>query len=198
MNYEYIENLVSDAKAGSPIAKENLAMEFTPLINSILRKTYIHGYENCDIKQECYFTLFNCIPKYKLGAKCFSAYAANSIKNNVKNLITKNVKRDELDGFASLTLDDILEPFLPHDMLSLDDMLCDSYDRKQLSFVINNKLDDEEKHLISFLFFKNNTLTNYAYYKNISYVTASKRKKNVLAKLKKCFYYNTEVMNYGN
>lgn len=185
MNYEYVEMLVSDAKAGSLKAKENLVIEFMPLINSILRKTYIHGYEKCDIKQECFFTLFNCISKYNLGTKCFCVYVSNSIKNNVKNLIAKNIKGNELDGFGSLTLDDSLEPFLPGDMLSLDETLCSLYDHEQLSFIINNKLNDEEKHLISFLFLKNNTLTNYAYYKNISYVTASKREKKVLEKLKK-------------
>ena len=48
---------------------------------------------------------------------------------------------------------------------------------------IKNNLSDSERHLVLFVFFKNNTLTNYAYYENISYVTASKRKKKALEKL---------------
>ena len=49
---------------------------------------------------------------------------------------------------------------------------------------IKNDLNDSERNLIFFVFYKKNTLTNYAYHENISYVTASKRKKKVLEKLK--------------
>lgn len=182
MNYDYIENLVRHAKTGDLKAKEDLIEEFTPFINSISSKTFIHGYEKCDLKNECFLTLFNCICKYNLDAHRFVAYATNAIKNNINLLITKVVKRNDIDGFSSLN--NIIE-----DVDSLDDNILKEdlfleYEHYNLLSAIKNNLSDCERHLILFIFFMNNTLTNYAYYENISYVTASKRKKKVLEKLK--------------
>lgn len=185
MNYEYIERLVSAAKAGDVKAKENLSLEFTPLIASISKKTFIHDYLRCDLENECFLALFTCLSKYDLNTHRFVAYATNAIKNNIGYLIRKDKNRNELDGFSTLYLNNNLEEFLPSKAGALDEDLCCLYDYNRLSFALNNKLNDEEKQLISFIFFKNNTLTNYAYFKNISYVAASKRKKNVLKKLNK-------------
>lgn len=185
MDYDYIEKLVNAAKASDPKAKESLVMEFTPLINSISKRTFVHGYEACDIRNECFSTLFICISKYKLDSHRFVAYATNSIKNNINYLIRESIKRNELDGFMTLSLDNKLIEFQPSSSYSIHEELCclDNYD--DLSSAIKNKLTEEEKHLISFLFFKENTLTNYAASKKISYVAASKRKKKALNKLKK-------------
>lgn len=185
MDYDYIEKLVNAAKASDPKAKESLVMEFTPLINSIAKRTFVHGYEACDIRNECFSTLFICISKYKLDSHRFVAYATNSIKNNINYLIRESIKRNELDGFMTLSLDNKFIEFQPSASYNIDEELCslDNYD--DLSFALKNKLTEEEKHLISFLFFKENTLTNYASSKKISYVAASKRKKKALNKLKK-------------
>lgn len=184
MDYEYIENLVSDSKSGNEKAKEALALEFTPLINSICRRTFIYGYERSDIRNECFTTLFYCIYKYRLEAHRFIAYATNAIKNNINDLIKKTVKQNGLNNFLTCSLYDNALDFLPSNENSLEENLCllNGYD--ELSFVINNKLNPEEKQLILFLFFNENTLTNYAHCKKISYVAASKRKKKVLNKLK--------------
>ena len=55
MNYAYVENLVTAAKAGDLKAKEMLIDEFTPFIHSLSRRVFIQGYERCDIKNECFF-----------------------------------------------------------------------------------------------------------------------------------------------
>ena len=182
MNYEFIEKLVSDAKIGDLNAKETLIIEFTPFINSISRRFFIHGYERCDIKNECFLTLCNCIYKYKLDTHRFVAYATNSIKNNLNILVTRIVKRNNFDGLFSLSgdIDNTvsLNHLIEHENKSLE------YEHDQLFSAIKNNLSDSERHLVLFVFFKKNTLTNYAYYENISYVTASKRKKKVLEKLK--------------
>lgn len=191
MNYEYIEKLVIEAKNGDNAAKESLVFEFTPFINSLSRKTFIHGYEKSDIKNECFQTLFICISKYKINSNSFVSYAINSMKNNVNDLIRRIVSRNELDGLYSLSLDDNLENSLSSETDQPDEKLCNECDYNALLFAINNKLNDVEKDLIDFIFFKGNTLTNYAYYNNISRVTALKRKKKALNKL-------LEVINYGN
>lgn len=184
MDYEYIENLVSASKSGSEKAKEALALEFTPLINSICRRTFIYGYESSDIRNECFTTLFYCLHKYRTEAHRFIAYATNAIKNNINDLIKKTVKQNGLNKFITLSLYDEALDFLFSNENNLEENLCLLNDYDELSFVINNKLNTEERHLIIFLFFKGNTLTNYANYENISYVAASKRKKKVLNKLK--------------
>lgn len=191
MNYEYIEKLVIEAKNGDNAAKESLVFEFTPFINSLSRKTFIHGYEKSDIKNECFQTLFICISKYKINSNSFVSYAINSMKNNVNDLIRRIVSRNELDGLYSLSLDDNLENSLSSETDQPDEKLCNECDYNAMLFAINNKLNDVEKDLIDFIFFKGNTLTNYAYYNNISRVTALKRKKKALNKL-------LEVINYGN
>lgn len=178
MNYDYIENLVSSAKDCDLKAKNDLIIEFTPFINSISRKTFIHGYDRCDLKNECFFTLFNCISKYNLNSHRFVAYATNSIKNNLNVLITKAINRNDIDGLFSLS-DDV------ESIASLEDDIKKEnihLEYKLLS-AIKNDLSTSERHLIVFIFFMKNTLTNYAYHENISYVTASKRKKRVLEKL---------------
>ena len=182
MNYDYIEQLVTDAKDGNLKAKEDLINEFTPLIKTLSIKTFIHGYEKRDIKNECFVTLFNCIDKYNLSSHRFVAYATNSIKNNLNVLLKKSDNRKNIDGFFSLS-----------DDIECNVSLCDYMDKESLRLeyqhikllsAIKNNLSASEKHLIIFIFFMKNTLTNYAYYENISYVTASKRKKRVLEKLK--------------
>lgn len=184
MDYEYIENLVSASKSGNQKAKETLALEFTPLINSICRRTFIYGYERSDIRNECFTTLFYCIHKYKSEAHRFIAYATNAIKNNINDLIKKTIKQNGLNNFLTLSLYDDALDFLPSNENNLEETLCLLNDYDELSYVINNKLNTEEKQLISFIFFNENTLTNYANHKKISYVAASKRKKKVLNKLK--------------
>ena len=182
MNYEFIEKLVSDAKIGDLNAKETLIIEFTPFINSISRRFFIHGYERCDIKNECFLTLCNCISKYKLDTHRFVAYATNSIKNNLNVLVTMIVKRNNFDGLFSLS-DDIDNTVSLNHLMEQERNFF-QYQRNQLLYAIKNNLSDSERHLVLFVFFKKNTLTNYAYYENISYVTASKRKKKTLEKLK--------------
>lgn len=182
MNCEYIENLVIDAKIGDLNAKKTLIQEFTPFVNSISRKIFIHGYERCDIKNECFLTLCDCISKYKLNTNSFVGYATNSIKNNLNVLITRLVKRNDFDGIFSLS-DDLENTVSLNHVIEQENKFLE-YEYNRLLSAIKNNLNDSEKDLVFFLFFKNNTLTNYAYYENISYVTASKRKKKVLEKLK--------------
>lgn len=190
MNYDYIENLVRSAKNCDLKAKEALISEFTPFINSISRKTFIHGYEKCDLRNECLLTLLNCISKYDLTNHRFVAYATNAIKNNLNILIKKSINRNEIDGFFSLS-DDVESSISLEDNIEKENI---HLEYKLLS-AIKDKLSYSERHLVIFIFFMKNTLTNYAYHENISYVTASKRKKRVLEKLKN---YITGGMNYGN
>lgn len=182
MNYAYVEKLVTAAKTGDLNAKELLIGEFTPFIHSLSRRIFIQGYERCDIKNECFLTLCDCITKYNLDTHRFTAYATNSIKNNLNILIIRRSKRNELDGIFSLS-DDLENTFSLNHLMTEENNLIQQEHNLLLSAIKNN-LTESERNLIFFVFYKKNTLTNYAYHENISYVTASKRKKKVLEKLK--------------
>ena len=62
-------------------------------------------------------------------------------------------------------------------------MLCDKADCESLREVFNN-LSKDEKELIIFVYFKNNSLNSYAYWKNMYYSTANRKKKLILNKMK--------------
>jgi len=46
-----------------------------------------------------------------------------------------------------------------------------------------NNLNKKEKELIDFIFYKNNIVQNYAYFKNMLYSTANLKKKVILNKI---------------
>jgi len=54
---------------------------------NISKKTFIDGYEIHDIQNQCYETLFKCVSFYNLEKHRFVAYASNSIRNNINDLI---------------------------------------------------------------------------------------------------------------
>jgi len=185
MNFEYIESLVTNSKNGDTLSKEKLAEEFRPLIFNISKRTFIDGYEIHDIQNQCYETLFKCVSLYNLEKHRFVAYATNSIKNNMNDLIKRIKIRSATEGNDALSLHEDVEKDLPSQDISLDDLLCDQCEYEDLRLAIDN-LTEEEKELIDFIFYKNNTVQTYAYYKNLCYSTASQRK-NVI--LKKIFNY---------
>lgn len=183
MDYEKIEILVLHAKEKDNLSKEMLVEEFKPFIINLSSKTFISGYDSEDIQNECYKSLFKCVSLYSLEKHRFVAYATNGIKNNLYDLIRKSKNRSASEGMEALTLSDNLEHTLPSLESSLDEMLCTKSDYELLRSAFD-KLTPEEKELILFVYFKNNSLQTYAYWKNLCYSTANKRKKSILKKLK--------------
>ena len=182
MNFEYIESLVTKSKNGDTFSKEKLAEAFRPLIFNISKRTFIDGYEIHDIQNQCYETLFKCITLYNLEKHRFVAYATNSIKNNINDLIKRIKIRSATEGNDALSLHENVEKDLTSQDIGLEDLLCDQCDYDDLRLAIDN-LTEEEKELIDFIFYKNNTVQTYAYYKNMCYSTACQRKKVTLKKI---------------
>ena len=195
MNFKYIEQLVTKCKNGDMLSKEKLAEEFRPLIFNISKRTFIDGYEIHDIQHECYKSLFKCVSLYNLEKHRFVAYASNSIRNNINDLIKRIKIRAATEGNDSLSLHaDVEKDFLSPD-ISLEDLFCDPCDYEELRLALNN-LNEDEKELIDFIFFKNNTVQKYAYLKNLCYSTANRKK---IVTLKKIFnninlYYNQKYI----
>jgi RNA polymerase sigma factor (sigma-70 family) len=196
MDYEYIEKLVLNSKNGDKLSKEKLVNEFRPLILNIAKRTFLHGYENHDIQNECYKTLFKCLSMYKMDSHRFVAYASNGIRNNINDLIKRVKTRSSAEGSEALTLSDNLEESLPSNEDNLEDVLCSKADYEALKLAISY-LTKEEKELIKFVFLKNNTLAAYALLKNMPYSTANRRKKIALMKLSKYINQAPEIIKYS-
>lgn len=182
MDYDYIENLVCLSKTGDEYSKEKLAEEFKPFIINISKRTFIHGYDFEDIMNECYRILFKCISLYKTETHRFVAYATNGIKNNINDLIRKNLKNNKINGSNSLTVDNYVEETYKADVPEITDLLCRKYDNDCLNHALK-QLTPDELNLINHLFFKNKTLKSYTDKKGICYSSAVKKKKYVLDKL---------------
>ncbi|WP_297421355.1 sigma-70 family RNA polymerase sigma factor [Clostridium sp.] len=186
MDYEYIESLVQKSKEGDTLSKEKLVSEFRPLILNIVKRTFLHGYDNEDIKHECYRTLFKCLSMYNLESHRFVAYASNGIRNNINDLIKRVKNRSSSEGSEALTLSSDLEDNILSKDDSIEDIFCTKCDYETLKLAINS-LNNEEKELIKFIFFKNNSVATYASIKNIPYSTANRKKLLTLMKLSNYF-----------
>lgn len=181
MDYNYIENLVRLSKTGDEYSKEKLIKEFKPFIINISKRTFIHGYEFEDIMNECYIALFKCISLYKIEMHRFVAYATNGIKNNINDLIRKNIITNKKCG-SSIVLDNYLEETLKADIPEIAELFCDKYDSECLKYAMN-KLSSDELSLVIYLFYENKTLKSYAYEKGLSYSYVVKMKRYVLDKI---------------
>lgn len=186
MNFKEIEGLVASAKSNDKLSKEKLAQEFKPFIINLSNKTFINGYDREDIQNECFRILFRCILLYDLSKHRFVAYATNGIKNSINDLIRKSINRSTSEGSEALALSDNLENTLPSDDLSLEDLLCNKAEFESLREAFD-ALNKDEQELIVFVYIKNNTLINYAYWKNMCYSTANRKKKGILNKMRNYF-----------
>lgn len=171
MDFNYIEVLVTKCKDNDETAKEKLAAEFKPLIYNISKRTFIDGYNMYDIQQECFHSLFKSVSMYNIKNHRFVAYATNSIKNNIKDLIKRIKSRSSTEGNEALSLHYNFENDLPSEEISTEVSLCEMCDYEDLRLALDN-LTREEKEFIDFVFFKNYTVLDYSHLKNMCYSTA--------------------------
>ncbi|MBN7577274.1 sigma-70 family RNA polymerase sigma factor [Clostridium beijerinckii] len=182
MDFNYIEVLVTKCKNNDEEAKEKLAEEFRTLIYNISKRTFIDGYNAHDIMQECYQSLFKSVYMYNLEKHRFVAYATNAIKNNMSDLIKRIKTRRSTEGSDALSLHDNFESNLPSEEISTEVSLCEMCDYEDLKLALKN-LNEDELELIDFVFYKNYTVKEYAYFKNMCYSTAILKKNTILKKI---------------
>ncbi|QAA31326.1 sigma-70 family RNA polymerase sigma factor [Clostridium manihotivorum] len=186
MDYKHIENLVLLCKEDNEEAKETLVSEFNPFIINLCKKSFVSGYEFDDIRNECYKTLFNCIKLYEPEKHRFVAYATNAMKNSVNCLIRKSVRRQLTDGSKVVMLDTNLENIDCCDMNYVEDIICQNQVKSQISSIINT-LNEKEKELVLYIFFKGYSMKKYSDFKMIPYYKVVDMKTSILSKLKLAF-----------
>lgn len=182
MNYDYIENLVKQCKAGNESSKEKLIEEFRPFIINLSKRTFIPGYDYDDFKNECYRILFRCILLYKIESHRFVAYATNGIKNSINDLIRRNIQTNNIHGSGTAVYDNYVEETYKADVPEITDILCSQYDSDCLKYAISH-LTKDEKELVHHIFFKGLTLKSYSAEKGICYSYVVKMKRHTLDKL---------------
>lgn len=184
MNFNQVETLALLCKKGDTRAKEELMLEFTPLILNLCKKSYVNSFEFEDIKNECYKTLFKCVRLYDPSKHRFVAYATNAIKNSVNYLIRTSIRREGGDGPNSLILDNKLEHILSYDISFIDDKLFHVFLNSKLNTVVSDLCEDE-RDLIIHVFYKKQTLKKYAQHRGIPYHNAINIKRSALNNLKR-------------
>jgi len=183
MNFSKIENLVLLCKSGDTKSKEQLVEEFTPFILNLSKKSYVHGFEFEDLKNECYKTLFKCVQLYNADRHRFVAYATNAIKNSINYLIRSSARKDDREGPRTLILSDNLEHVLSYNMDFIEDNICKKILDEKLKIAIES-LSLDEQRLIEFVYYKKYSLKRYASYRGIPYSKAVSIKVKSLNKLK--------------
>lgn len=184
MDYNYIENLVIEAKNGKEPAKEELFKEFKPMILNLSKRTFIDGYDFFDIKHECYTTLFKCVQMYDPNKHRFVAYASRAITNNINYLIRKSCIREIGEGKEALTLTDNLEHVLTDTSPDIDESVCDQILAKNLETYIN-KLAPKYREILHHTLLNDGTIKNFADINNINYSTSIGMKNRALNQLRK-------------
>lgn len=181
MDYEVIESLVCKAKVGDKKAKEEIINAFKPFIVNFSKKTFISGYERSDIESECYRILLKSINKYDTALHKFVAYGTSSIKNGIYDLLRKKEQSEKSgSSFTTVSFDSALEnnniniPYV--------DPIINSDNKFVLKKALKD-LDDNEKDLIDFVYYKGKTVKEYSEMYNLNYQTCLKKRKRILSKL---------------
>lgn len=105
---------------------------------------------------------------YSLEKHRFVAYATSAIKNNIGDLIKRIKTKNSTEGNDALSLHDNFEGDLPSEEISIETSLCEACDYEDLKSSLKN-LNEDEIELINLIFYKNYTVREYAYFKNICY-----------------------------
>lgn len=184
MDYNYIENLVIEAKDGKEAAKEELFKEFKPMILNLSKRTFIDGYDFFDIKHECYTTLFKCVQMYNPNKHRFVAYASRGITNNIHHLIRKSCTREINEANGTLTLNNDLQYVITDPSPDVDECVCNQILAKTLKSYIN-KLPHNYRDILHHTLINDGTIKTYADKNNLNYSTSIGMKNRALNQLRK-------------
>lgn len=183
MDFNFIESLVVKSKGNDEVAKETLACEFRPFILNLCKRTFIYGYDFQDLQNECYSALFNCIDKYKEGSNRFVAYGTNGIKNCMGSLIRKSLNNSSTDCSNSLSFSNNVDENLFCDSVDILQDMINDFDNESIKLAYS-KLSDDDRELLDFIIIKGQSIRLFAYWKNLCYSTAVKKKHDTVARLR--------------
>lgn len=166
---------------------------FTPFVIKTARTTYIRGQEVEDLIQIGQVVIIKAVDMFDVNkSNGFISYVTNTIKRSFYTLIRDNIKKTSYCSLNSLNEEgrELI------DTLSSEEDLEESYIHKEGKRMVKeamDKLSEDEKEIISWFYFKNKTLKDYASFKGKSYRRVADIKKEALISLKRYL----EEMDYN-
>jgi len=167
------KELLIKAKEGDKASKEEILKMFKPLVISRANNIYVNGYDKSDLIQMGYVSVLKAIDSFDISSDSFTAYVINSVKNNYYYLIR---------GKAKLNYDTELDEEMVSDEFT-EDIAMIKLDTDELKDALE-KLSEEDKTLIDYLFFKGYKLRECSKILKTSKSTLSRRKERILKHLK--------------
>ena len=185
-----MDDLLRRAKNNDNSAKEEIIRMYYPLIVKESKRVFLKNRTFEDLIQIGIISLLNAINLFDLsrGSKSFSSYALWSIKNTYISLIRSEAK---YNNEISLNVHlynapdiEIAESIVDENIDIEKDVTTSIFHKEILSYL--NKLDNEEKDIINFLYIENDmpNLSKYSRLRNKDYYYCSCLKKRALLKLK--------------
>ncbi|MBE6055220.1 MAG: sigma-70 family RNA polymerase sigma factor [Clostridium sartagoforme] len=185
-----MDDLLRRAKNNDNSAKEEIIRMYYPLIVKESKRVFLKNRTFEDLIQIGIISLLNAINLFDLsrGSKSFSSYALWSIKNTYISLIRSEAK---YNNEISLNVPlynapdiEIAESIVDENIDIEKDVTTSIFHKEILSYL--NKLDNEEKDIINFLYIENDmpNLSKYSRLRNKDYYYCSCLKKRALLKLK--------------
>lgn len=177
-------DLVKKAQMGDKKATQDIVSKFTPFIIKTCRRIYIRGYELEDLIQVSKLSVIKAISKYKINKKdAFTTYAVNAVKMNLYRLIKYKV--NSISECSLNTVNkrgyEIIETLTSKD--NIENKIIEKEERLSLYKGIN-RLSKKEKEVITWFYFKNRTLEEYARENGICYRAAVERKRRAICNLR--------------
>ena len=177
-------DLVKRAQMGDKEATQDIVSRFTPFIIKTCRKIYVKGYELEDLIEIGKVSIIKAINKYEINRRdAFITYAVNAVKINFYRLIKYKVNSISECSLNTVNKrgDEIIETLTSKD--NIEDKIIEN-EEKLILYKEIDRLSDKEKEVISWFYFKNRTLEEYAREKGICYRAAVERKRRAIKSLR--------------
>lgn len=180
--------LIKKSNDGDKKAKEDIVEYFKPMINKLVKATYIAGYEDEDLHQMAVITLLRVIEKIDLKKyQCVEGYVYRSIKNyfytqrvraiNIGVCLSLNYKDDE-EGDNEL-IDTLVGDCDVEEQCMLKE------DIRKVKCLLGELTEDERNFLIEIYSSGYGGIMEYSKAHNKPYNKCYKLKERLLKKLRK-------------
>lgn len=186
-----MEDLIKRAKNNDNNAKEEIIKMYYPLLVKEGKRVFLKNRSFEEIIQIGAMSILKAIKLYDIsrGTKSFSSYVLWSIKNGYINLIRNEAKyNDEVSLNTPLINSPDIEVVdsLVDENVDIETEVTNYIFHDEILYALN-KLDYEERDIISFLYIENElpNLSKYSKLRNKDYYYCSCLKKRALEKLRK-------------
>lgn len=175
---ETIEDLVRRAKDGDEEAIQAVIEQYKPFVMKCCHKFSIPSYDFDDLVQYSYLSILKAIRLYNFGKVHFTSYVMTAIRNNLGDLLRKNVKQ-----YREVNHQESFEMDYPDEGFDLERELVEKESIGELNAAID-RMDSEDREILEEFYLKKMPLRVIAESRGYSCTGIGKRKKRILKKLR--------------